>query len=226
MLKQVTIDAVRVLTFRRPSSGIEHHWQAYIAFGLMCTWLAGVGRYWDSPRALNFQHAGVGSLLYVFFLSAILWLLLAPLRPYQWSYRRVLVFVTLTSPPALLYAIPVERFMDLRSAQVTNAWFLAVVAAWRVALLVWFLRHSARMSKVSVAIGSLLPLALIIVVLMALNLEHVVFEFMSGIRDEERSGNDLAYSVVSTLGILSVVLSPLLVGAYLILVYRTWRHGA
>jgi len=36
----------------------------------------------------------------------------------------------------------------------------------------------------------LLPIALIVVALAALNLEHVVFEFMSGIRPEQQAGNE------------------------------------
>jgi|GEM_PF-4987218 len=50
------------------------------------------------------------------------------------AWPAYLAFVTLTAPPALLYAIPVERFMTPSAASVTNAWFLAVVAAWRVGL--------------------------------------------------------------------------------------------
>jgi uncharacterized protein (DUF486 family) len=220
VLKQVARDALRVLTFRRPSAGVEEHWRPYLAFGLAFTWLAGVGRYWDNPRALPWQRAGLGSPLYVVCLAALLWLSLLPLRPHAWSYRRVLVFVTLTAPPALLYAIPVERFLELRSAQLANAWFLAIVASWRVALLIWFLKVSARLSGPTIVIASMLPLALIMVSLMALNLEHVVFALMAGLREEDRSGNDLAYSVVTLLGILAIGVSPLLVGAYVALVIR------
>ena len=50
------------------------------------------------------------------------------------AWPAYLAFVTLTAPPALLYAIPVERFMTPSAASVTNVWFLAVVAAWRVGL--------------------------------------------------------------------------------------------
>src|SRR5512134_2839207 len=137
----VIFDALRVLSFRRPSPAIGPHWKAYLAFGLLFTWLAGVGRYWDNPRALAWQQLGLGSLAYVFCLAFVLWVLLLPLRPKLWSYKNVLIFITLTAPPAVLYAIPVERFMSLAAAQAANAWFLGVVATWRVALLFWFLRQ-------------------------------------------------------------------------------------
>lgn len=219
-LTSIAADAVRVLSFRRPSPAIARHWGGYLAFGLLFTWLAGVGRYWDNPRADLWQHLGLGSVAYVFCLALILWLLLLPLKPQFWSYRNVLVFVSLTSPPAVLYAIPVERLMSLEAAQSANAWFLAVVATWRVALLVWFLHQLAGLKGLTIVVATLLPLALIVVVLAALNLEHVVFSLMSGIRPEERSANDLSYSVVSVLAVFSFLAAPLLLAAYAWMVYR------
>jgi hypothetical protein len=72
-LAHITNDALRVLTFRKPSPDIASSWQAYLAFGLAFTWIAGVGRYWDSPRAELWQHLGFGSLAYVFVLALIIW---------------------------------------------------------------------------------------------------------------------------------------------------------
>src|SRR5687767_12750486 len=97
---------------------------------LIATWLAGMGRYWDHSSPHVLQRLGVGSLVYVLVLSAVLWLIVWPLRPIRWGYRQVVTFVGLTSPPALLYAIPVERWLSMRSASAVNAWFLAVVALW------------------------------------------------------------------------------------------------
>lgn len=224
-LLTVAADAARVLAFRRPSPAIGRHGLAYLAFGLFFTWLAGVGRYWDNPRADLWQTLGLGSLAYVFCLAAVLWLLLLPLKPKSWSYRNVLVFVTLTAPPAILYAIPVERFMSLGAAQSANAWFLAVVALWRVALLVWFLRQLAGLSGAAVLVATLLPLALIVVALTAFNLEHVVFELMAGIRPEDRSANDLSYNIVAVLAFFSVLAAPVLLVAYGALAYRARRDG-
>jgi hypothetical protein len=222
-LATVVFDAARVLTFRQPSPAIAQHWYVYLAFGLLFTWLAGIGRYWDNPRAHLWQHLGLGSVAYVFCLAAILWVLLLPLKPRRWSYRNVLVFVTLTAPPALLYAIPVERFMDLSAAQSVNAWFLAVVATWRVALLVWFLNRLAGLSGLTIVVATLLPLTLIVVALAALNLEHVVFELMAGLRPEQRSPNDVSYGIVALLALFSIFAAPVLVLAYAWLVYRARR---
>lgn len=217
-------DALRVLTFRTPSAAISEHWQAFLTFGLLFTWLAGIGRYWDNPRADLWQYLGLGSVAYVFCLAFLLWLLLLPLKPKLWSYRNVLVFVTLTSPPALLYAIPLEQFMSLPAAQSTNAWFLAVVASWRVALLIWFLKRFAGLSGDVIIVATMLPLALIVVALSSLNLEHVMFNIMGGLRPEERSPNDVSYSIVTMLALLSVLAFPFLLVAYAWLAYSARRR--
>ncbi len=224
MLKQIFLDELRLLTFRSPSPAIVSQWKAYLAFGLLFTWLAGVGRYWDNPRAELWQLVGLGSLAYVFVLSAILWLLIAPLRPSNWSYRNVLLFVTLTAPPAVLYAIPVERFMISEQAAQVNAWFLATVATWRVSLLVTFLRNVARLAWFQLIVATLLPLALIVVVLALLNLEHVMFDLMAGIRDEHRSANDTAYGIVFGLAYLSFVSAPFLGAAYVVAIFHARRR--
>ena len=182
-LRTLISDEIKLLTFRPFTPNRDVHWGGYLAFGLFFAWLAGMGRYWDNPRAAIWQHLGLGSVAYVFCFSLLLWLILAPLRPERWRYRNVLVFVALTSPPALLYAVPVERFMALGAAQAVNAWFLAVVAAWRIALLVLFLRRSAGLGGFTIMVAACLPLVLIVNVLTALNLEHVVFDFMSGVRE-------------------------------------------
>lgn len=215
MWAELLRDAWRLLSFRRMGPGVRMHANTYLGFGLAVTWLAGIGRYWDNPRAELWQLAGLGSVAYVFSLALLLWLLILPLRPRRWSYRNVLLFVCLTSPPALLYAIPVERFMSGEAALATNAWFLGVVASWRVALLLVFLKRDAGLKAWEAIVACLLPLALIVVALALLNLEHVVFNLMSGIRAEDQSANDAAYMIVVVLSYFSFLASPLLVIAYL-----------
>jgi len=226
LLRAILADQFRLLTFRRPSALIRERWPAYLAFGFGCTWLAGIGRYWDNPKAHLWQYLGLGSIGYVFILALLLWLLLLPLRPKNWSYRNILLFLTLTSLPALLYAIPVEKFMTLRAAQSANAWFLAVVATWRVALLVAFLRRVAGLSGLTIVVATLLPLTVIVVALTTLNLEHVIFNIMAGIRDQDQSGNDTAYMVVLTLAYFSFIASPFLLVTYVWLALVAWHAPA
>lgn len=227
MLAQLLADNWRVLSFRKPSPAMGSDWRSYLAYGLVVTWLAGIGRYWDNPRAGPLQHLGLGSLAYVLVLGGFLWLLIAPLRPARWSFRQVLLFLTLCSPPALLYAIPVERFMGMDQAQSINAWFLAVVAFWRMALLFVFLVRGAGLSLAETFVATLLPVTLIVVALSALNLEHVVFSIMAGTSPNKESPADTSYLVVWLLSIVSIYAAPVLLVWYSVLVYlaRTRRKA-
>ena len=182
------------------------------------------GRYWDNPRAELWQYVGLGSVAYVFVLALIIWVLIAPLKPKNWSYMNVLLFITLTSPPAVLYAIPVERFMTLELAQQTNVWFLAMVAIWRVALLVIFLKRVANLSGYSIFVASFLPLVLIVTALSALNLEHVVFKIMASLEEHEKSVNDSAYMILLLITYASVILSPFLLASYGWLIYKVRKN--
>ena len=164
-----------------------------------------MGRWWDDPGANWLQHLGLGSIIYIFVLAALLWLVVRPFVPENWTYLRVLTFVSLTSPPAILYAIPVESITDLATARTLNVWFLATVAAWRVALLFFFLRRFARLSVLAVFVATLLPIIAIIATLTVLNLERAVFDIMGGLRDSGTE-NDSAYAVLFVFTLLSLYL--------------------
>lgn len=220
LLKQIVKDEYQLLTFRAPSAGIREHPGAYLAFGLFLTWAAGVGRYWDSADALLWQHMGLGSIAYVFLLAFVLWFLVALLGPRNWSYRNVLLFISLTAPPALLYAIPVEMFFSSSVALAINGSFLAVVALWRVALLFTFLRRVTGLDGAVIVVAALLPLALIVDALAFMKLEHVVYQAMAGLRDPELSGESTAHAIVQYICTLSAFLTPALVMSYGFLVYR------
>ena len=222
---EILRDEWRLLTFRSMGPGVRTRYWSYLAFGLVATWLAGLGRYWDNPRAFDWQHLGLGSIGYVFVLSAILWLIVWPLRPKAWTYRNVLLFVTLTSPPAIFYAIPVEQFMSRTDARTANMLFLAVVAAWRVALYWRFLRKVAQLPVAAAIAAMLLPLALIVVALSALNLEHAVFNIMAGISDAQRTAADEAYAVVFWLSVLSFIAAPLVGLLYVGLIALRWNQA-
>jgi len=165
-----------------------------------------MGRYWDDPKAKLVQHLGLGSVIYIFILSMFVWVVIWPLRPKEWSYSKVLTFVSLTSLPAILYAIPVERFLSLQIARSVNAWFLAVVASWRVALLIVFLKRYAQLGGFQIIVSTLLPLTLIVTTLTILNLERAVFDIMGGLREGGGTANDQAYAVLFTVTYFSVIL--------------------
>ncbi len=209
------------LVFRPVQISLQQDFWRWLTFVFFVTWIAGIGRYWDHPSAEYWQYLGVGSIVYIFCLSSLLFVIVWPLRPSNWTYRGVLVFVGLTSLPAWLYAIPVERIVDLKTAQSTNAWFLGVVAVWRVALLIRYLIVSAKLHWFLVVTVSVLLLSGIVVALTLLNLEHVVFDLMAGIREEDASPNDAAYLVVFSLAFFSLWAFPIALVLYLgAVIYR------
>ena len=217
--RAVISTAVRILTFRASRDELLSLSTPHLIFGLICTWIVGVGRYYDNPRVGFFQHLGVGSVVYVFVFSLFLWLIVWPLRPARWRYLHLCAFVALVSPPAILYAIPVERFFELNIANFINGWFLAIVATWRVALLIYFLRRSAQLNWFSALVAALLPLTVIVVVLATLNLERAVFSIMGGLSD--RTSSDLAFAILQTLTLLAILLFvPLLLSYLTIIVVR------
>jgi hypothetical protein len=56
--------------------------------------------------------------------------------PFLASYRSFLTLFWMTAPLAWLYAVPYERFLSPGNATSANLWSLALVAAWRVALMI------------------------------------------------------------------------------------------
>ena len=218
---RVARDIIRLLTFRISRDEMLQFTNKHLIWGLVGTWIVGMGRYWDDPGAHILQHLGMGSVIYVFVLSAFIWLIIKPFFVDRWNYRTVLTFLSLTSFPAALYAIPVERFVDIRMASEMNAKFLAVVAVWRLALLFVFLSKYTKLHFGYVLVGALMPVCLIVNVLTVLNLERVVYNFMSGVR--HATGADGSYLVVSTLSMLSMLLIIPLVIAYISGIFVRWN---
>src|SRR5687768_2124959 len=104
-MKDLLRTQLRLLTFRISREELLALDRRHLAFGLAVTWLVGMGRWWDDPNATPWQAAGLGSLAYVLVLAALLTAVMALLRPADWTFQRVSTFLSLTSAPALLYAI-------------------------------------------------------------------------------------------------------------------------
>lgn len=204
----------RLLTFRISKEEMFGFTKQHFIAGLAGTWLVGIGRYWDDPGASSLQHAGLGSVIYIFCLSAFVWLIILPFKVENWKYFNIVTFISLTSFPALLYAIPVERFFPLDTAARINVWFLAIVASWRLALLFQFMKRYCDFPGYIVTAVTLLPVCLIINVLSLLNLERAVFEIMGGVR--EKTANDNAYVVLLIITTISYIFILPLIIAYII----------
>lgn len=211
---QAIKDTFKLLTFQISREAmLKFGWQ-HFALGLFFAWIVGMGRYWDNPRVGILQHFGVGSIIYIFALSLFLWLLIYPLKPKDWTYFRVLTFVSLVSPPAALYAIPLEYRFDLPTANTINAWFLLIVSVWRVSLLVFFLKRFAELKWIPTITATILPLNIIVVGLVFLNLEKVVFNIMGGM--DTSSPNQTAYEILFLISMLSIFIFPGALAIYLV----------
>ena len=217
-MSYISRQTFRFLTFQSLEINAKRDLVYLSIAGVVFAWIARLGRYWDHPSAHLWQYMGLGSVVYIFVLSALIWILALPLRPERWSYLSVLTFVGLTSPLAWLYAIPVERLVSISFAISANVLFLALVAMWRVALYVYFLRIVAKLSDAKVFVLTLLPLTGIIFALVVLNLEHAVFEIMAGL-ETERTGSEVihdgVYQFVILLGMGSFFAAPILFLLYL-----------
>lgn len=203
----------RVLSLQFTHGDLDRLGTRHLVYGLLVTWAVGIGRYWDHPHPYLLQSLGLGSLAVMCGLVVLLYALLLPLRPARWSLVHLLTFVSLTALPALLYAIPVERFMSLDDARAVNVWFLAAVALWRVLMLGRYLGKWTDLSGVLLVASLLLPLALVVVALTVLNLEQAVFDVMSGLR-EDGTASDTAYQYLFILSACSYLASPVLALIY------------
>lgn len=215
-----------LLIFRRIKPALVTDFTAYLTYVLIITWVVGMGRYWDSPVADWWQLLGLGSVLYLLFLSGLLYLLIWPLKPNNWSFKTVLIFVGLTALPAILYAIPIEQFVPMEQAQSINAWALTLVASWRVALYGFFLHTVAGLDGVDWVVALLLPLSAILVTLSALNLEHAVFEIMAGNAASAETVSDKAYFVVLLLSVFAYFTLPITLIIYFYRIYMKDKKAA
>jgi hypothetical protein len=156
---------VRVLTFRITRVEFQELDYRHLVAGLLSTWIVGMGRYWNAADATLAQRMGAGSLLFVVAFSGLVWLVLRPLKPGDWSYRRVLTLIALVSPPAILYAIPVEQLAGSSRAVSIRVGMLALVAGWRVSLLVYYVVKLSGWRRPTALIGSLIPITAMIAAL-------------------------------------------------------------
>lgn len=204
--RPVLATALRILTFRADRWTYAEFDRRHLVFGLVATWIVGMGRWWDDPRAHLVQKLGLGSVVYVFALATVLWLFLLPLRTGALPWRHVLTLVTLTAPPAAIYAMPVERWMSVEDAITVNMCFLGVVASWRVAMVVVWMRRALGFLWRDIAAGLFLPLAGVAWAIAAVNPERAnVIEIMGGVRTP--TPGDGAFELVQVSACLSGVLA-------------------
>ncbi len=212
---------IRLLSFKLTRDEMLQFGLKHFIAGFIGTWIVGMGRYWDDEGASLLQHLGLGSVIYIFVLAAFIWLIVKPFFVENWNYFTVVTFISLTSFPAILYAIPVEKFVNIATATTMNMWFLIIVASWRLCLLYYFLKHFTKLGLPNILTITLMPICLIIASLTALNLHRVVFNIMGGF--SEPNVHDEAYTVLMFLTLISVFLTIPLMLAYAIGIYNRYK---
>jgi hypothetical protein len=206
-------DFARFAFFQPLKGDVAKHWRTYLAIGAGLTWIVGLGRYWDNESAPLLLRSGITSLLYAVVLSGFIWLLVLGLKPERWSYRNVLLMVTMTALPGLIYAIPVEMFMDAQSASATNMIFLAIVAVWRMALYYTFLKRVSKLPAYPLLVAWLLPPAIIVAALGVYGALYAIAAGMGGVRDEA-DPNLASMEAIALVGLASWICLPILIPAY------------
>ncbi|MBX9725428.1 MAG: hypothetical protein K2X81_28785, partial [Candidatus Obscuribacterales bacterium] len=82
---------LKLLSFRLSTEQLLSLGENEFYWGLFWVWLAGVGRAWDDPHAEIFKKSGLPSVIYIFVLALFLWIFIAPLKPANWSLKRLIV---------------------------------------------------------------------------------------------------------------------------------------
>ena len=204
----------RTLTFRAKREELKENVAARLVTALVITWIVGIGRWWDDPRDLPFfVRMGVGSVLYVFGMAAILWATFAPLVSERLGAHHFVAFVASTSLPGLVYAVPIERWTDMDTAATYNVFALLFVSVYRVSLLIWFCLRINKLNWTESMVVTFLPISVIAFSLTALGHAASVMDIMGGLRDR-MSKSDMEM-IVGLIGCLSVVCGPVLLLIYI-----------
>lgn len=181
--------------------------------GLVFVFSAGFAREYDGEDLLaepwHLALPLVASLATSFLLFVLVWFLDRGWDreelPFTKAYRSFLGLYWMTAPLAWLYAIPVERFLSPAEAVRANLWLLAIVAAWRVILMIRVVSTLFQLSVWRAMFPVLLfadSLAVAILFLTPLP----VFSIMGGIRLSE--SEQIIQATAFTVGFIGVVSWP------------------
>ena len=218
----VIADFLRFAFFRRIKGNVADNWIAYLAVGLAITWLVGFGRTWDFDAAPLWLRTGLPSIGYVFVLAAIIWAVVLGLRPARWSYKSVLLMVTMTAAPGVIYAAPVERILAADTARGVNMLFLLVVATWRMALYYKFLRDVALLPSHATLVAWLLPPTLVVAPLSLFGLLGAIARDMGGVRETVDPG-EISGGAIMFIAAASWLLLPVLLVSFVVFVIQRNR---
>ncbi len=220
----ILIDFIRFLFLQPLQGDPKKNWSAYLGVGFAITWLVGFGRTWDFDAAPLWLRSGFTSILYTFVLAALIWSVTLALKPARWSYRNVLLMVTMTAAPGLVYGIPVERFMPPEAARGVNMLLLLIVATWRMVLYYHFLRTVSSLPRGAALVAWLLPPTLIVAPLSLLGLLNAIAQNMGGVREQVDPG-EISGEAIFFVAAASWIALPVLSLAFIVLAIRRNRRA-
>lgn len=195
-------DLGRFLTLRADFDLFDRFSLRHLAIGAFFTWLVGIARNWDLASATSTQAWGLQSLAYIIFMAFGIWVLLLPLKVGR-NYLHVLTMVAMTSVPGLIYGIPVEMFLLMEDARNANVWFLVLVATWRVAMAVHYLKRACDLSGGGAMSVLGLPVSMIVIGLIQSGRAGAVFEMMGGLRTVGAEADAYVDQVIFILGLIA-----------------------
>lgn len=220
----------RVLSFRLRREDVDAFDWRCLVFGLLWVWGVGMGRHWDATDATWVQYLGLGSLVYTVFLAGFLWLLAMPVVRRPISYFQTLTFVAMTAPPAMLYAIPVDWWVDAPTTVALSGWTLLFVAVYRVAMLGVFFIRAGGLPLLPAGVLTLAPITLIMVGLALSRFSTVIARGMAGIDAPPPTPEEVVVerfdNIIINLGTVALYAAPLVAIAYVLAMRTSPREPA
>lgn len=110
----------------------------------------------------------------------------------------------------------------MAAAQQLNLQFLALVALYRVALLIHFCVRSLRLNAIETITTTFLPISIAVFFVAMLNVTNIVIDFMGGVRGEPNRKLEME-TFVMFLSCLSWVVAPFLMLVYLSMLLVRWQ---
>jgi len=208
----------RVLTFRLTPEEFDELGFRHFLLGTVTAWAVGFGRWWNRPEdAMPLLRSGIVSVIIVLALGLLLHVVTSVLKPQHRGLLKTTAYVSLTSLPAAVYALPLESWMELEQARSGNFAMLTVVAVWRVALYVCFLMRIARFKLYTTIVTTVFPLAVVVFLLAVNGLTFHVLQLNTGRADTPISTAESRYEVILYMGILSIYVAPVAFVLWLLL---------
>jgi hypothetical protein len=190
---------------------------------VLAAWLVGLARHAADPRPA--MHWGLFSLAYVLGFSVLLWLAAFPLSARRLPFSAFLAFVGSTSVLGVLNVIPVDLWFPERFSSGYFVFVLVSASGYRLTMLWRFLAVGLGLRLTHTLVVMAIPVCAALVAMATTTLPgHLPFGHPTG----PENPHDGAGGLVWIAGILAVYASPVVLVAYLAMLFErfAYRLGA